>query len=65
MGSIPVLYQKRRDFEVGVYRLLVVSIHLLIVAELTFTSYVSAYGFSNLVGHYRNRPANETMAIGP
>ena len=52
LGAIALLYQKRKKFEVGVYRLLVASIVLSIVAELAFTFYIHAYGFSNLVGHY-------------
>ncbi len=51
-GSIALLFQKRKEFEAGVYRLLVASIVLSIVAELAFTFYSHAYGFSNLVGHY-------------
>ena len=51
-GSIALLYQKRKEFEAGIYRLLIASIVLSIAAELTFTFYIHAYGFSNLVGHY-------------
>jgi len=52
LGAIALLYQKRKEFEVGVYRLLVASIVLSIAAELAFTFYIHAYGFSNLIGHY-------------
>ena len=52
LGAIAFLYQKRKEFEVVVYRLLIVSIVLSIAAELSFTSYIHAYDRSNLVGHY-------------
>ena len=42
----------RPKFNKHIFRLLVISIILTIGAELTFTLYVSVYGFSNLVGHY-------------
>jgi PAS domain S-box-containing protein len=50
--SIVLLYQKRKEFEKGVYRLLIASIVLKVAAELAFLFYIHAYGFSNLVGHY-------------
>ncbi|NQT70581.1 MAG: hypothetical protein HQ552_13520 [Desulfobacteraceae bacterium] len=52
MGSIVALFKKRNDFDESVFRLLVASIILTIGAELSFTFYISVYGFSNLVGHY-------------
>jgi len=52
LGSVALLFRSRKEFEVGVYRLLIASILLTIAAELTFTFYIHAYGFSNLVGHY-------------
>lgn len=47
-----LLYRKRAEFDPGVFRLIIASIVLTIGSELAFTSYVSAYGVSNLVGHY-------------
>jgi PAS domain S-box-containing protein len=52
IGSLALLFQKRKEFEVGVYRFLIGSIVLTIAAELAFTFYIHAYGFSNLIGHY-------------
>ena len=46
------LYQKRKDFDRAVFRLLATSIILTIGAELAFTFYVSVYGLSNLIGHF-------------
>lgn len=42
----------RNSFNRNTYRLLVGSILLTIASELSFTFYVSNYGFSNMVGHY-------------
>ena len=50
--SIFSLFQKRREFETGVLRLLVASIIVTIGSELAFIFYVSVYGFSNLIGHF-------------
>ncbi len=52
ISAITVLFQKRKEFDARVFRLLVASIALTIVSELAFTFYIHAYGFSNLVGHY-------------
>ena len=52
IGAITVLFQKRKEFDERVFRLLVASIALTIASELAFTFYIHAYGFSNLVGHY-------------
>ena len=52
IGAITVLFQKRKEFDERVFRLLVASIAFTIASELAFTFYISAYGFSNLVGHY-------------
>jgi len=51
-GAIYLLHRKREAFEKGVLRLLYASILATIASEMSFTFYVSAYGFSNLVGHY-------------
>lgn len=52
IGAITILFQKRKEFDVKVFRLLVAAMVITIAAELAFTFYISAYGFSNLVGHY-------------
>ena len=52
VGSIVFMSFHRPKFNKHIFRLLVISIILTIGAELTFTLYVSVYGFSNLVGHY-------------
>ena len=52
IGAITFLFQKRKEFDERVFRLLVAAMVVTIAAELAFTFYVSAYGFSNLVGHY-------------
>jgi len=52
IGAITVLFQKRKEFDESVFRLLVASIAVTIAAELAFTFYIHAYGFSNMVGHY-------------
>jgi len=52
LGSIALLFQKRREFDAGVLRLLMVSIMVTICSELAFTLYKHAYGLSNLIGHY-------------
>lgn len=51
-GAVIRLYQHRNEFENSILKLLIASIVTSIVAELAFTFYISAYGFSNLVGHY-------------
>jgi len=52
LGSAVLLVRHRREFDPKVLQWLVLSILLAVVAELTFTLYVSVYGLSNLVGHY-------------
>ncbi|MBN1375048.1 MAG: GGDEF domain-containing protein [Dehalococcoidia bacterium] len=51
LGSIALLFYQRKTFDSNVFRLLVASIILGILAEFAFTTYVSVYGFANLVGH--------------
>lgn len=46
-----VLFRRRDRFDRPVFRLLIASILVTVVAELAFTFYVSVYGLSNLVGH--------------
>jgi len=52
VGSIVLLFQKRREFDGGVLRLLLASVIVTIASELAFTLYVHAYGLSNLIGHF-------------
>jgi hypothetical protein len=52
VASAYVLYLKSDAFEKKVLHLLYGAIFATIAAELAFTLYISAYGFSNLVGHY-------------
>lgn len=52
LGSIFTLYQKRREFDTNVLRLLFAAITLTIASELFFTFYVHAYGIPNLIGHF-------------
>ncbi|WDP90110.1 MAG: hypothetical protein HUN04_10495 [Desulfobacter sp.] len=47
-----LLYKNRSRFEPHIYKLLLLSISCTIISELSFTFYISNYGFSNLVGHY-------------
>jgi len=52
LAAVAMLYRKRREFDGSVLRLLIASVTLTIVAELSFTFYMHAYGFSNLIGHF-------------
>jgi len=48
-----VFFVHRRDrFDSGSTKWLLMSIGTTVVAELSFTTYASVYGFSNLLGHY-------------
>ena len=52
IGSMGLLYTQRREFDKDVYRLVIYSITLTVLAELAFTFYIGVYDFSNLIGHY-------------
>jgi PAS domain S-box-containing protein len=52
IGAIATFSQKQKEFDRGVFRLLIVSIVLTMASELAFTFYVDVYGFFNLIGHY-------------
>ncbi len=52
VASMYMLHKRRNAFDSGVLRLLYASILLTVASDMAFTFYVSAYGFSNLVGHY-------------
>jgi len=47
-----ILYTKRKSINRNVFRLMIFSIGLTIASEMSFTFYIHAYGFSNLVGHF-------------
>ncbi len=51
-GTIWILWGKADRFRSVPLRLVLVSIGLTILSELSFTLYVSAFGLSNLVGHF-------------
>jgi PAS domain-containing protein len=51
-SSIFLLFRKRKEFDTEVFHLLVASVSITILSELSFTFYVHAYGFSNLTGHF-------------
>ncbi len=50
--SLFLLSRNRSHFEPKVFRLLMTSIVITVFSELSFTSYVSVYGFFNLIGHF-------------
>ncbi len=52
LGSIYTLYRKREAFDGRVLKLIYASIIAKIASEMAFTVYASAYGSSNLMGHY-------------
>jgi two-component system sensor histidine kinase/response regulator len=52
LGSIGLLLWRRREFDPGVSRFLILSLGFTICSEFAFTSYVSVYGEANLVGHF-------------
>jgi PAS domain S-box-containing protein len=52
LGSIFVTFQKRREFDSGVLRLLFAAIIVTIVSELFFTLYEHPFGLPNLIGHF-------------
>jgi PAS domain S-box-containing protein len=51
VATIVVLYLKRDHFDSTVWRLLIAAQVFLIAGELAFTSYISVYGFMNMLGH--------------
>jgi PAS domain S-box-containing protein len=50
--SLIPLYRKREHFNKRVFLLVVSSIICTAISEISFTAYVSVYGFANLVGHF-------------
>lgn len=51
LAAVGLLLVYRRQFEPDVLRLLITSILLTVASELTFTTYVSIYGWANFAGH--------------
>jgi len=52
LASGALMLRYRDEFDPGVLRLVLWSVALTIGSELSFTFYISPYGFSNLIGHY-------------
>jgi PAS domain S-box-containing protein len=52
LASIALLVRNRKEFDKNVLQWMIGSIIVTIFSELAFTSYVQAYGFSNLLGHF-------------
>jgi len=52
MGSIFLLFQKKKEFDKNIFRLLIASIILTIGSELAFTFYIKVHDLSNLTGHF-------------
>ncbi len=50
-GAIVILFKKKNWFEKNIFKLVVLSIFLMIISELIFTLYSTAYGFFNATGH--------------
>ena len=46
------LHKRKAKLDDYIYKLIVLSILLTIAGEITFTTYLSVYGFSNMLGHY-------------
>jgi PAS domain S-box-containing protein len=51
IATIANLYLKRGHFNPTVWKFLIAAQMFLILGELAFTSYISVYGFMNLLGH--------------
>ena len=51
VATIVMLFLKRDHFDRSVWRLLIAAQVFLIAGELAFTSYISVYGFMNMLGH--------------
>nr|WP_246559472.1 MASE3 domain-containing protein [Geoanaerobacter pelophilus] len=51
LASLLIFHNIRAVFSKGVYTLIVSSILCTIVSELSFTAYLSVYGFANMLGH--------------
>jgi PAS domain S-box-containing protein len=52
LGSILVMFLKRREFDTSVLRLLYASIMVTVASELSFTLYEHPFALPNLIGHF-------------
>lgn len=52
LASLYLFYGKKKYFNDKVFFLTISSIACTILSEISFTAYVSVYGFANLVGHF-------------
>ncbi len=50
-AAIILIVIKRQHFDSQVWKLIISSLVFLILGELAFTSYISVYGFMNMLGH--------------
>jgi PAS domain S-box-containing protein len=50
--ALYLLYRKREYFNDQVFFLVTASIACTVVSEISFTAYISVYGFANMVGHF-------------
>jgi PAS domain S-box-containing protein len=51
IATIIILYYKREHFDHTVWKFLIAAQIFLVFGELAFTSYISVYGFMNMLGH--------------
>lgn len=51
-AALYLFYREKNSFSKRVFYLVLPSIILTIFSELAFTTYVSVYGFANLIGHF-------------
>ncbi len=51
VATIIVIYFRQKAFDHEVWQLLLLALIFLILGELAFTSYISVYGFMNMLGH--------------
>jgi PAS domain S-box-containing protein len=49
--TVPLLWKRRQNFDPGVLLLLIASLILMILSELTFTLYIRVYDVFNMIGH--------------
>ena len=52
LAALYLVYRQRRHFDRRVFILIGASIACTAASEISFTAYVSVYGFANLVGHF-------------
>ena len=50
--ALYLFYRQRKYFDDKVFWLISTSIGCTVISEISFTAYVSVYGFANLVGHF-------------